>query len=91
MDNPFPGILYPAKPKPDRDQVYTLLDHLTDEDIAYNVDRLRNVATDAQQQADALEAYGAQRRQACLDTSGRSARQAPRSSSGTLVEGQHGE
>jgi hypothetical protein len=62
MDNPFLGCLYPAKPKPGEEQVYTLLDHLTAEDIAYNVDRLRKLAKDAQHRADALEAYGERRR-----------------------------
>lgn len=66
MKNPFPGSLFPAKPKPGKEQVYTLLDHLTADDIAYNVDRLRKLAEDAHQRADALEAYGEYRRRAGL-------------------------
>jgi hypothetical protein len=37
---------------------YVLLEHLTDEDIAYNVGRLRAEAEAKQHHADALEAWG---------------------------------
>jgi hypothetical protein len=48
----------------DQEPEYRLLDYLTDEDIAFNVSRLRKEALSKQRSADALEAWGRSRKQA---------------------------
>jgi hypothetical protein len=65
MDDLFRGTLqerYSRRPKKGKEQVYILLDHLTDDDIAYNVARLRKEGRALLKHSAALEAYGRHRR-----------------------------
>jgi len=67
-DNLFPGTLqhrYPRKPDVKGEEpVYVLRDLMTDEDVAYNVARLRDEADSKLMHADALEAWGKDRKRA---------------------------
>ena len=62
----FSGMLqqrYPCAPtESDEGPAYILLDLMSDEDINYNVGRLRKEARAKLEHADALEAYGMERR-----------------------------
>lgn len=55
----FPNLQkrYPAAHSPDAEPEYVLLEHLTDEDVAYNVNRLRAEAKKKEAHANALEAW----------------------------------
>lgn len=55
----FPNLQrrYPAAHAADTEPEYVLLDHLTDEDVAFNVRRLRAEADAKLHHADALEAW----------------------------------
>lgn len=53
---------YPTARAAKDDPVYVLLDLMTDEDVGYNVDRLRAEASAKLQHADALQAWAAKRR-----------------------------
>ena len=53
---------YPtARSKKSEEPVYVLRDHMTDDDVAYNVARLRSEARAKLAHADALEAWGKSR------------------------------
>jgi len=59
-DELFPDTLqerYPRRPRPNEDPVYAKRDALTDEDVAYNVGRMRRGARALLKHADALEAW----------------------------------
>lgn len=61
----FPDTLqerYPARPAPGAEPEYVLLDQLTDDDIAYNVQRMRRASLALLRHGDALEAYGLARK-----------------------------
>lgn len=60
----FPDLQerYPKAGQADSEEPeYVLLEYMTNEDIAYNVTRLRREASAKQAHADALEAYGRRR------------------------------
>jgi hypothetical protein len=61
----FPGTLqqrYPRRPATEEEEpVYVLLDLLDEDDVAYNVTRLRKEARAKLAHADALEAWGKRR------------------------------
>lgn len=59
----FPNLQkrYPAAHSPDAEPEYVLLEHLTGDDIAFNVQRLRREANAKLFHADALEAWGQNR------------------------------
>lgn len=67
-DDLFPGSLqhrYPKTPAQHGEEpVYVLRDLMSDDDIAYNVSRLRSEANAKLMHADALEAWGKDRRRA---------------------------
>ena len=67
-DDLFPGSLqhrYPKKPSHKGEEpVYVLRDLMTDDDITYNVARLRDEADSKLVHADALEAWGKDRKRA---------------------------
>lgn len=49
---------YPAKRSKSGEEQYVLLDDMTADDVAYNVNRLRQEAISKEKHADALEAWG---------------------------------
>jgi hypothetical protein len=56
----FAGTLqrrYPRKPEQDVEPVYSLRDHLTGADVAYNVDRMRKAGRALEKHANALHAW----------------------------------
>jgi hypothetical protein len=66
-DDLFPETLqerYPVRPTPGEEPRYVLLDALSAEDRAYNVERMRRAGRALQKHADALEADGLRRRTA---------------------------
>lgn len=61
IDDFFPETLqdrYPRQPRPNEEPTYILLGFLNDEDLAYNVSRMRRAGNALLKHADALEAYG---------------------------------
>lgn len=64
IDDLFPETLqerYPRKPKRGEEPVYVLLHLLTDDDVAYNVKRMRRAAGALNRHADRLDAWNAAR------------------------------
>jgi hypothetical protein len=62
----FPNLQkrYPAAHSPDSEPEYVLLDHLSKDDVTFNVHRLRSEAQAKLRHADALEAWWQNRPQA---------------------------
>lgn len=64
IDDLFPETLqerYPRRPKRGEEPVYVLLHLLTDDDVAYNVKRMRRAAGALNRHADRLEAWNSAR------------------------------
>ena len=65
QDDLFPETLherYPTRTKANEEPEYVLLDQLSDDDVLYNVERMRRAAFALQRHADALEAWHLHRR-----------------------------
>jgi hypothetical protein len=66
-DDLFPETLqdrYPRRPRRGQEPLYVLRDDMSDDDVSYNVARMRRAASGLLRHADALEAWGLERKEA---------------------------